>query len=126
MRSQQAATAAWSRKCRGGIRWLPVMDRICSVDKEEARVDYINAGELLPPALVRELQRYVQGGYLYVPADRTRKKRWGERSGYRQELERRNRAIRQAYRQGAAVEKLADAYALSQSAIRKIIYQTQR
>lgn len=27
---------------------------------------YINAKDLLPDALVKELQSYVQGGYLYV------------------------------------------------------------
>lgn len=44
---------------------------------------YINAKDLLPDALVKELQRYVQGGYLYIPADQAQKKRWGEASGYR-------------------------------------------
>ena len=40
---------------------------------------YINARAILPEALVRELQRYLQGGYLYVPADPLRQKRWGKR-----------------------------------------------
>ena len=52
---------------------------------------YINAKDLLPDALVKELQRYVQGGYLYIPADQAQKKRWGEASGYRQELQQRKR-----------------------------------
>ena len=54
---------------------------------------YINAKDLLPDALVKELQRYMQGGYLYIPADQAQKKRWGEASGYRQELQQRNRQI---------------------------------
>ena len=29
---------------------------------------YINASDLLPPALVQTLQEYVQGGYVYIPA----------------------------------------------------------
>ena len=57
---------------------------------------YINAKTVLPPWLVRELQRYLQGGYLYIPADQSRPKRWGEVSGYRQELQQRNRQIQQA------------------------------
>ena len=61
--------------------------------KEEACMKYINAKDLLPDALVRELQNYLQGGYLYVPADQARQKRWGEVSGYRQELQQRNRRI---------------------------------
>ena len=52
--------------------------------KEEACMKYINAKDLLPDALVKELQSYVQGGYLYVPSDQAQQKRWGEASGYRQ------------------------------------------
>lgn len=84
---------------------------------------YINANELLPAALVKELQGYVQGGYLYVPVVPGQTRRWGERSGYRQELQQRNRQIRDAYRAGASVEALADAHCLSVHAIRKILYQ---
>ena len=57
---------------------------------------YRNAKALLPDALVRELQRYIQGGYLYVPTEQEQKKRWGEASGYRQELQWRNRQIKRA------------------------------
>ena len=84
---------------------------------------YVNANKLLPEALVKELQRYVQGGYLYIPADQARQKRWGEASGYRQELQRRNRQILAAYRAGARVDDLAEKFCLSVHAIRKIIYQ---
>ena len=38
---------------------------------------YRNAGDLLPEALVKELQRYVQGEYLYIPTDGTQRKGWG-------------------------------------------------
>lgn len=84
---------------------------------------YINAKELLPDTLVRELQRYIQGAYLYVPTDSKKQKRWGEVSGYRQELDKRNYQITQEYRKGASLEHLAEKYCLSVSAIRKIIYQ---
>ena len=65
---------------------------------------YRNAGDLLPEALVKELQRYVQGEYLYIPTDGTQRKGWGERSGARQMLDARNQAIRQAFRQGISPE----------------------
>nr|WP_294551816.1 CD3324 family protein [uncultured Pseudoflavonifractor sp.] len=91
--------------------------------KEEACVKYINAKDLLPVALVKELQSYIQGGYLYVPADQAQKKRWGEATGYRQELQKRNRQIVEAFRSGTSMEELAEKYFLSVSAIRKIIYQ---
>ena len=91
--------------------------------KEEACMKYINAKDLLPDALVRELQNYLQGGYLYVPTDQAQQKRWGEVSGYRQELQQRNRCIIEEFQDGTSVEALAEKYFLSVSAIRKIIYQ---
>ena len=91
--------------------------------KEEAYMQYINAKALLPDALVKELQSYIQGGYLYVPADQAQQKRWGEASGYRQELQQRNRRIVEEFRNGISMEELAEKYFLSVYAIRKIIYQ---
>ena len=84
---------------------------------------YINAKVLLPDALVKELQSYIQGGYIYVPADHAQQKRWGEVSGYRQELQQRNRQIGEEFRSGTSMEELAEKHFLSVSAIRKIIYQ---
>lgn len=37
--------------------------------KEEACMKYINAKDILPNALVKELQNYIQGGYIYVPTN---------------------------------------------------------
>ena len=45
---------------------------------------YINAKELLPRELVEELQRYIQGGYLYIPANDEQRRCWGELSGCRE------------------------------------------
>ncbi len=84
---------------------------------------YINAKALLPETLVKELQCYIQGGYIYVPADQTRPKQWGEVSGYRKELQRRNRQIIEDYHGGVPVERLAEQYCLSVHAIRKILYR---
>ena len=84
---------------------------------------YINAKFLLPDPLVKELQHYIQGGYLYIPTDQTQQKCWGEKSGYRQELQQRNRQIVEEFQNGTSMEALAKKYFLSVSAIRKIIYQ---
>ena len=54
---------------------------------------YKNAQLILPDALVKELQSYVQGEYIYVPVEQEQQKRWGEVSGYRKELEQRNQKI---------------------------------
>ncbi|MCI9553631.1 MAG: hypothetical protein HFE94_08880 [Acutalibacter sp.] len=84
---------------------------------------YINANEILPDTLVEELQKYVQAGYIYIPAKIEQHKSWGELSGYRKELKKRNEKIVTEYRNGVSIEKLAACYHLSVYAIRKIIYQ---
>lgn len=84
---------------------------------------YTNAKEILPDKLIKELQEYVQAGYVYVPAKNEQHKSWGELSGYRKELSKRNSIIISEYRNGASIEELADRYYLSIYAIRKIIYK---
>ena len=84
---------------------------------------YIKANEILPDMLIQELQKYVQAGYIYIPAKREQHKSWGELSGYRKELETRNDSIIAEYQKGVSIEKLADKYYLSVYAIRKILYQ---
>ena len=83
---------------------------------------YMKADSVLPVDLVEELQTYIQGGYLYVPAKKERRKKWGELSGYRTEIEKRNRKIRSDYHRGMSMEDLAGKYCLSVYSIRKIVY----
>lgn len=90
---------------------------------ESLQMKYINAKEILPDKLIKELQEYVQAGYVYVPAKNEQHKSWGELSGYRKELSKRNSIIISKYRNGASIEELADRYYLSIYAIRKIIYK---
>ena len=52
-----------------------------------------------------------------------RQKRWGEISGYRQELAQRNQRIKEEYQSGISMECLSEKYCLSLYAVRKIIYQ---
>lgn len=84
---------------------------------------YVNAKQILPDKLLRELQGYFQGGYIYIPIEQNRQKSWGEVSGYRRELQKRNAQITENFKAGVSVEKLAEKYCLSVHAIRKIIYQ---
>lgn len=86
---------------------------------------YINAKKILPDKLVKELQNYVQGGYIYIPTSDDNRQEWGEVSGYKAELQQRNKQIICEYRSGTSIEQLAENYSLSIYAIRKIIYQKQ-
>ena len=65
---------------------------------------YLNAKDLLPDALVKELQSYIQGGYLYVPTEQARQKRWGEVSGDRQKLQQRTRQVDETFRKGDSMD----------------------
>lgn len=93
-----------------------------AIIKEEACMKYLNAMDVLPDALVKELQEYLQGGYLYIPAKKGHYRCWGELSGARKEIDARNREIIQKYYSGISIEQLAKEYFLSEYAIRKIIY----
>ncbi|WP_306431051.1 CD3324 family protein [Paenibacillus sp. XY044] len=82
---------------------------------------YENAGEVIPEELLKEIQKYAAGKLLYVPKG-DEKKGWGEATGYRDRLQRRNRMIRNKYANGMTVSELADEYFLSLDSIKKIIY----
>lgn len=43
---------------------------------------YINAHAILPDMLVEELQKYIQAGYIYIPAKDDQHKSWGELIDY--------------------------------------------
>nr|WP_300767991.1 CD3324 family protein [uncultured Acetatifactor sp.] len=82
---------------------------------------YVNAAEILPERLLRELQSYIDGDVLYVPKYSSKKK-WGTVSGSRSFYGERNREIQRLYREGCSMEALSEEYGLAHSTIRKIIY----
>lgn len=84
---------------------------------------YINADIILPDHLIEELQKYTQGNYIYIPVKKEKHKKWGEVSGYKKEIEERNKKITEEYHSGISTSILAEKYYLSISAIRKIIYK---
>lgn len=82
---------------------------------------YINAHNILPKDIIKVIQEYVDGEYLYIPRREEEQKRWGERSGSREALKRRNREIYDKYIKGAKVMELSEEYYLSDKSIRRII-----
>jgi hypothetical protein len=82
---------------------------------------YENAGDVIPKELLKEIQKYAAGKLLYIPTGEE-KKAWGEASGYRDQLQRRNLMIRNKYTHGVTVSELADEYFLSLDSVKKIIY----
>lgn len=82
---------------------------------------YINAAEILPEPLLKELQAYIDGDVVYIPKASV-KKRWGTVSGSRLFYQNRNEEMRKLYREGRSIDMLAEQYGLAYSTIRKIIY----
>lgn len=82
---------------------------------------YENGKEILPEALLKEVQKYAGGKLLYIPVGNENKS-WGEVSGYRQKLLKRNVLIANKYRAGATLSELAEEYFLSLDSIKKIVY----
>lgn len=64
---------------------------------------YVNADVVLPQQLLQEIQKYMQGGMLYIPKPEGQHKRWGENSGGRSYLSARNQSIREHYASGLSV-----------------------
>jgi len=82
---------------------------------------YENGGDIFPEQLLKQIQKYVSGKPVYIPAGDI-KRHWGETSGYKHYLLERNRDIRNKFNSGTSIEVLADEYYLSYESIKKIAY----
>lgn len=85
-------------------------------------MNYINAKVILPDNLVTEIQKYIQGGYLYIPSQTQPRKKWGENSGSRDYIRNRNEDICKKYNNGFKIKDLAKDFFLSIDSIKKIVY----
>lgn len=81
---------------------------------------YENGKDIFPERLLKQIQKYAAGKLVYIPS--AEKKNWGETTGYRKYLLKRNHDIRLKFRNGVTIEQLADEYPLSYETIRKIVY----
>lgn len=88
-------------------------------------MNYKNGRDVLPPSLLMELQKYIQGDLIYIPKPANQRASWGEVSGTRKLLAERNREIVQGYSNGATVAELERQYHLSSESIRKIIVKAR-
>lgn len=83
---------------------------------------YVNADIILPESLLKEVQKYVQGGMMYIPTPPQARKGWGENSGGRTFLDQRNEEIRRNFSGGASIPQLSEQFCLSCDSIKKIVY----
>ncbi|MCL2593679.1 MAG: CD3324 family protein [Defluviitaleaceae bacterium] len=85
---------------------------------------YIRADEILPHALLNEIQSYVENGLIYIPKAKEKHMRWGEASGEKKRLEARNLEIRHLYKScGISLNTLSSQFGLSEGTIKNIVYR---
>ena len=89
-------------------------------------MSYINAKEILPKELLEQLQKYVEGNYLYIPRKEELKKAWGTGTQTKRELSRRNEQIYLKYIEGVSNTTLAETYFLSVKSIQRIITNAKK
>lgn len=82
---------------------------------------YVNAAEILPEQLLKEIQTYIDGEVLYIPKA-SAKKEWGANSGARTFYQERNKEMQKLFKEGCSIDALTEQYGLSYSTIKKIIY----
>lgn len=82
---------------------------------------YKNGRDVFPEALLKQIQRYVSGELVYIPAGEN-KRSWGESSGYKKYLIERNRTIKEKFNSGTDIEQLSEEFYLSCESIKKIVY----
>lgn len=84
---------------------------------------YYKTHDVLPEELVEMIQMYIDGGYIYIPKKNETRKPWGEDSGAKSNLVKRNEAIFNEYKEGTTITQLSKEYYLSHQSIRRIINQ---
>ena len=80
---------------------------------------YRNSAEVIPAELLEEIQKYVQGEYIYIPVKEKSINR--KKTEYAVEVCKRDEHIYTRHLEGMSNKELADLYALSESSIRRII-----
>ena len=87
---------------------------------------YKNAQNILPDYIIKELQKYINGEYLYIPKIDNKKKSWGENSGIKIELNKRNEDIYRKFLSGNSINELSKKYYLTEGSIRRIIRKKKK
>lgn len=85
-------------------------------------MNYINADAILPEELLKEIQRHIPGGLVYIPKPKEAHQKWGEKSGSRAVVRERNDQIRRLFAAGLTVHELTERFFLSIDSIKKIVY----
>ncbi|ADK17031.1 MULTISPECIES: CD3324 family protein [Clostridium] len=87
---------------------------------------YEKAQSVLPECIIQEIQKYTDGGYIYIPRKNENKKSWGENTETKKYLYIRNKEIFNKYCTGISVKSLSKQYYLTENSIRRIIRKQKK
>ena len=87
-------------------------------------MSYIKAEAILPEELIRQIQEYADGVYIYIPRKPGTRHAWGQKTDYKAELKARNDLIRNDFASGEGANALSRKYHLSEKSIRRILQKS--
>ena len=87
---------------------------------------YARGQDILPAKLLRQLQQYIDGAYLYIPRKQENRLTWGERTHSKEETAARNRSIFLEAEAGADISALAETYFLAEKTVRRILSEERK
>lgn len=83
---------------------------------------YVNAKDVLPISLVREIQKYIEGDSIYIPSnEENNKSKWGQKNGSRERYNDRNLEIKRMHQNSIPIDEIAQTFYLSTDSVRKIL-----
>jgi len=89
-------------------------------------MSYASARDIFPEDILKIIQQYVDGEYIYIPKKEENKIAWGELTQGKNEILNRNTKIYQDYLSGISMQNLSEKYYLSLKSIERIILQEKK
>ena len=89
-------------------------------------MSYASARDIFPEDILKIIQQYVDGEYIYIPKKEENKIAWGELTQGKNELLNRNARIYQDYLTGISMQNLSERYYLSPKSIQRIVSQEKK
>ena len=89
-------------------------------------MSYKKAQDVLPEEILKIIQEYIDGEYLYIPRKKENHKAWGENSGITNSLKIRNEEIYKKHLRGSSINELSKEYYLSEKSIRRILINEKK
>lgn len=87
---------------------------------------YTNGKSILPKKLLKKIQKYIDGEYIYIPCKKDNKKPWGTNTKSKLYLSNRNKEIFLKYSSGISVKDISKEYHLATKTIYGILSQLKR